>query len=337
MASDRSAPPVAYAFMGLAITLWGTSFWPTEVAGQHGSSLALSALRTLPAAFVLLAVMPMFRARLPRGRVAAWSALTGVLMVTVFFYGLTEGTIRAGAGNAAVLANTSPFIVLLLGRLFGNERISALGTAGLVVGFSGVVVMVSSQLGAGGDGVVLGMVLAMTAAVAWGVGTVLVKSLVSREEGLDLVGFTAGQYAVGGLALALAALLFSEPGDVEWTSTSLWVPVAYLAVGNSALGSIAYFAALKRLTATRAAAGQFLVPAVAILVDVARGSAPGIVVLGGMALTVLGVSLANLPARTAAGASDPVAGAANTAAEAASPPPAPGPGAPPVRVATPDG
>jgi drug/metabolite transporter (DMT)-like permease len=73
--------------------------------------------------------------------------------------------------------------------------------------------------------------------------------------------------------------------------------MAYLAVGGSAVASMAYFASLKRLSATRVAAGQFLIPGVAVLVDIARGVSPTPIVALGMALTILGVALVNRPPR----------------------------------------
>ncbi|MCW2953765.1 MAG: family transporter, partial [Conexibacter sp.] len=288
--------PPSSALLATTIFFAGTSYWPTEIAGRHASSLTLAALRSFPAALVLLAALPLLHARLPRGRDAVWSAVTGVLMVGVLFFGMTEGTVRAGGGNASVLVNTSPFLVLVLGAVFLSERITRVGIIGLMTGFGGVVVMVSSQLGSGhGSDLLLGFALDLAAAVAWAVGTLIIKWLVGRDPELDLVGFTAGQYAAGGSALLIAALLVDGTTGADWQSSGTWLPVAYLALGNSAAGSITYFAALKRLSATRAAAGLFLVPVVAVLVQIARGSSPTAVVLIGMALTIAGVALANLP------------------------------------------
>jgi drug/metabolite transporter (DMT)-like permease len=107
MAADRSLA-LAFGALALAVLLWGTSYWPTEVAGRHASPITLAALRTFPAALVLLVLLPLLGARLPRGRPAVGALISGILMVTVFYYGVTEGTLRAGPGNAAVLANASP-------------------------------------------------------------------------------------------------------------------------------------------------------------------------------------------------------------------------------------
>jgi len=294
---DRGAGSgiLPFSLLGTSIFFWGSSYWPVEIAGPHTPSLMLAALRSAPAAVVLLAIIPLLRGRLPRGRTAVWAALTGLLMVALFFYGATEGTIRAGAGNASVLVNTAPFFVLILGRLFLGEAVSWIRVGGLLAGFCGVVVMVSSQLGAGGDAVdlLVGFAVALAASVAWAVGTLAVKWLVAPDPGLDLIGFTAIQYTTGGLLLAAIASAVDGTGGTDWTAAALWGPIAYLVLGTSALASITYFAALKRLTATSAAAALFLVPVVAVLVEIGRGRSPSAAVLTGMALTIVGVALVN--------------------------------------------
>jgi drug/metabolite transporter (DMT)-like permease len=254
----------------------------------------LAAMRTMPAAVLLLVLVPVLRARLPRGRMAVAAALTGLLMVATFFYAVTEGTIRAGAGTSAVLVNTSPFFVLILGRIALGEAFSAVAAGGLVVGFGGVLLMVSSELGGGAD-VAVGIVLCLAAALAWAIGTLMIKALVGRRPDVDLVGFTAIQYVVGGAVLTVIALAADGTGSVQWASGELWVTLVYLVAGNAVVGSLAYFAALRRLSATRASAGLFLVPVVAVLVDVARGDAPTATVLLGMVLTIAGVAVVTLP------------------------------------------
>src|SRR3954468_12788953 len=141
---------MAYLMLAAAIACWGGSFRAIGIATDHAPGLVVAGIRTAASALVLLALLPFLRSRLPRGRDALFAALTGVLMVTLFYYFLTDGTARAGAANASVLSNSTPFWVLLFGSIFFAERITRVGLVGLVTGFVGVVVMVSSQLG-GGD------------------------------------------------------------------------------------------------------------------------------------------------------------------------------------------
>ena len=228
------------------------------------------------------------------------AALSGLLMVTLTFEGIAEGTKLAGAGNAAVLVNTTPFFVLVFGRVFLGERIAGIGVVGLVTAFVGVVTMISSQVGGDADtaDMLVGTTIALLAGAGFGVGTLLVKATTTRYPATDLVGFTATQHLVGGIALLPLAFAYGDVADTTWGSGELWLSIAWVSVGSSAIASLAYFTALRYVPATRASAWQFLAPVVAVAVEVGRGNVPEAIVLGGMAMVVLGVAVVTAaPAR----------------------------------------
>jgi drug/metabolite transporter (DMT)-like permease len=131
--------------------------------------------------------------------------------------------------------------------------------------------------------------------VAWAVATLVVKRLTERESDLEIVAFTAAQYAVGALVLVALALAVEPVGATDWRSTDLWGARAWLSLGAGALGYLTYFLALKRLPAGIAGAWLFLVRVVAVIVDAARGHVPDPVVLAGMALAVGGVAAVTFP------------------------------------------
>jgi drug/metabolite transporter (DMT)-like permease len=244
----------------------------------------------------------LLRSRFPVRRLASWTFLTGIIGVAITLGGITEGAARAGGGNAAVLVNTAPFFIVLLGRLFLGEPIARPVAVGLTVGFAGVVLVVSPQLGgdSGTSDLALGLGLALVSAVAWAVATLIVKRLTEHEPNLDVVGFTAAQYVVGAVALVALAFAIEPAGATEWRSGDLWGSILYLSLGGSAIGYLTFFLALKRLPAGIAGAWLFLIPVVAVVVDAARGTVPEAAVLAGMALAVCGVALVTLPAEVVA-------------------------------------
>jgi drug/metabolite transporter (DMT)-like permease len=93
--------------------------------------------------------------------------------------------------------------------------------------------------------------------------------------------------------LSLTVLLWGG----AFSATAVGTEIEWLALGTSALGSLAFFSALKRVSADRAAAWQFVVPVVAVLVEIARGNSPDAIVLAGMILAVAGVAIVNIPPR----------------------------------------
>jgi drug/metabolite transporter (DMT)-like permease len=103
-------------------------------------------------------------------------------------------------------------------------------------------------------------------------------------------------FAIGGLALLAVALIADGTASTEWGSGRLWAATAWVSLGAGAVGTVAYFTALRLISSARASAWLFLVPAVAVLVELARGNVPNATTLAGMALAIGGVALVNMPA-----------------------------------------
>jgi drug/metabolite transporter (DMT)-like permease len=293
-APDRRVP-AAVGLLMVNVLIWGAIPRVTAVGGEHAPALALVALRAVPTALVLVIALPLLRGRLPHDRGAwGWTALTGLLMVGGFLTGLTEAVILAGPGIAIVLSSTSPFWVALLDRFVFGNRIPLQVAIGLVVGFAGIVLIVSARLG-GGDAmdVVLGGAAALGGAASWATGTMIVTSMIRRRPDIDLVGLTAGQYVVGGLVLLVVALLVDGTGRIDWGSGELWLAVAYISVVASAIATILYFTALRTLPPTRVTAWMFLTPVASIVLEIVLGHVPEPLVLVGMATTIAGVAVVN--------------------------------------------
>jgi drug/metabolite transporter (DMT)-like permease len=212
-------------------------------------------------------------------------------MVTLFFEGLVEGTVRAGPGNAAVLTTTSPLFVAVLARMFLAERLAALRILGLVAGFGGIVLMVWPQLGDAGEDLAIGIAWSLASAIGWAIGTIVIKRMTDADPALDLVGLTTIQYVFGGTLLLVIALAIDGTSGTDWSSGDLWGAIAYMAIGSSAIATIAFFAALKWLSATVVSAATILVPVVAVAIEAVRGVYPEWVVVGGIALAIAGVAL----------------------------------------------
>ena len=93
------------------VVIWGTGYWPTEVADRHTETIMLSALRVAGGALLLVAFAAVSGARFLRGRMLGWAAGSGIVMILLPHWGTTEAVVRAGAGNAAVVVNAIPIAV----------------------------------------------------------------------------------------------------------------------------------------------------------------------------------------------------------------------------------
>ncbi|MBV9796973.1 MAG: DMT family transporter, partial [Solirubrobacterales bacterium] len=251
----------------------------------------------LPATLALLLAVAARGARLPSDRrMLILGAISGPLVVSLTFEGIAVATKLAGAGNAAVLINTAPFFAVVFASAIFAQRTSRTTLGGLVIGFAGVVVMVSSQLGATSSvgQTALGMFIALAAAAGFAVGALITGHAAARDPRLDMLGFTTLQYIVGSLLLIALAAIFGDVGGTDWSSPALLGSVAWVALGSSAAASVCFNLALRRIPATRATGWQFLAPVVAVVVEAARGNAPGLATVIGMALAIAGVAIVSL-------------------------------------------
>ena len=278
------------------VLIWGTGYWPTEVASEHTGTVLLSGLRVIGSALFLVALAWFSRSKWPKGPMLIWATTTGLLMIALSHWGTTESVIRAGPGTGAVLVNSAPLIVVALGWVSLRERLSLLGLAGVAIGFGGVVLMVSSQIGGGTENsqLLIGVGLGAAGAVGWAIGTLILRSFtLQRSDDLDMLSFTATQFVVAGVVLLISGFSAEGVSSTNWGSTALWASLVWIGP-LSGLGFACFFGALSRMPAAHVSAPMFLVPAVAVIVEIARGNSPTALVLLGMSLAVFGVGLINV-------------------------------------------
>jgi drug/metabolite transporter (DMT)-like permease len=279
---------------------WGAAFSVTEVALRHTTPAFTAFSRGLFGFLVLLPFLGLFGARLPRTRrLWGFAALMGFGGTSLSLAGLAEGTVRAGPAIAAVLLNTAPFFVAVIGRLALDERVTALRALGLAVGFAGVLTIILAGGSSSGQDVVVGAGLTLLGAVGYGSAGLLIRYLSLSGEDFDVVGITAAQFLCGGVILLPYLLLSGDLGGSDWGSPELWWSIAFIVVGAQVLAYLTFYVALTRWPGSRVYPWAFLSPVVAIIIEAFRGNLPGRWSTLGMAVVVAGLVIVNLPAAEA--------------------------------------
>jgi drug/metabolite transporter (DMT)-like permease len=282
--------------LGVAMTVAGIVYPVTDAALHHTSPIMIATLRALGGGAFLTAILPVMGSRLPRTRrLWGWAFAIGFGNTTLTQVGISVGTDRAGAAVAAVLANSAPFFVAVMARVWLHESITPLRAVGLVVGFAGVLLVVFSDPGdvAHGSRLVTGFALALLGAVGWAAGGLGMRVLTQREADVDIPGITAAQFLAGGIPLIPLVLLAG--GSTDWGRPSLEAQLLFLVVGGQVLVYLGFNAALGRWPSTRVYAWTFLVPAVAVVIEAFRGTLPGVGATIGVAVVIVGVGIVNHP------------------------------------------
>ncbi|MGH3355276.1 MAG: DMT family transporter, partial [Nocardioidaceae bacterium] len=207
----------------------------------------------------------------------------------VLFWGLQALALRyLPTGMTAVLIYLQPVLVGLLAWPLLGERLSVPKVAGLLLGFSGVVTVSASGLRA--DVPVNGVLLALSSALAWALGTVCLKR---REHTVAHAWAVTSQFLVGGVVLTGLGLLVETPSSITWTPM-LWVLLAYTGLVGSALAWALWFWLVRTGEASRAAAYIFFVPPTAIALGaILLGESVTPLLAVGAALVVTGIFLVN--------------------------------------------
>ncbi|MEV6554379.1 DMT family transporter [Nocardia sp. NPDC051756] len=282
----RSAEQKAVIAAAVTVVLWASAFVFIRAAGADFSPGALALGRLLTGAIALVIILVIRGEGLPaRG---AWPGIlvSGVLWFGVYMVALNWGEQHVDAGTAAMVINIGPILIAVLSGLVLREGFPARLMAGIAVAFAGAVVVGLSNSG-GGSAAVLGVVLCLTAALAWAVAVVAQKPALVHASALQV---TTGGCVIGTIAcLPFAGQLFREAADAPLSST---LSVVYLGVFPTALAFTTWAYALSRTTAGKMGVTTYAVPALVILMAwIALDEVPGLLaVLGGL-LCLSGVAI----------------------------------------------
>jgi len=288
--------------MAITVVTAGAGYPVTSVVLESTSPALVATTRALGAALVMLLFLRLARARLPSTRRAwTWAVLIGFGNVTITLAAIAEGTSLAGSAIASVLLNSAPFFATLFGRLFLGERVTALRLAGLVVGFSGIVVVVISANDTGaGSNPAAGVAVCLAGALGWAAAGVAMRHVSVQDAGFDVYGAITAQFLAGGVLL-LPYLALSDGLYVTGWSARFVAGMAFLVLGAQIVTYLGFYVALKRWTSSRVFAWTFLAPVTAVLITAAQGELPGLLTTAGLLIVISGVALVNHP-RAEAGA-----------------------------------
>jgi probable blue pigment (indigoidine) exporter len=246
----------------LASVIWGSSYiFITSRLPEH--PVFTAAVRALGGGLPLLALYPRLPHRAWWGKVI----LLGTLNCGVFFAFLLVAAERLPGGIAGTLQSLGPIFTILIAWPLLGESPSPMRLASVVLGAIGVMLLLASgKLALDATGAAAGIGAALSFALS---GVLLNR----WGRPAPLLAFTAWQLVVGGIELALFAML---TGDLPTTITATnLLGVAYLGLIGTAVAYALWFHAIEKAGASAVAPFFLLIPIVAFaLAATIRGLVP---------------------------------------------------------------
>jgi drug/metabolite transporter (DMT)-like permease len=263
----------------------------------HADAASFTALRLVSGALVLLALARMRAAAPPPAR-GAWASGTALFAYAILF---SLAYLRIPAGTGALLLFAAVQLTMIGAGLRAGERPRPLEWTGLALSLLGLTLLARPGWQRPDPA---GVALMLAAGVAWGVYTLRGRGAADAIAA-NAAGFAraaALSLAASGLAglAAASGIGASAPAAPHVSAAGLALAVASGSV-TSGLGYALWYAALRGLSASRAAVVQLSVPPLAALLGVLilderlteRVAFSSLLILGGIGLA--------LGSRTAAG------------------------------------
>jgi drug/metabolite transporter (DMT)-like permease len=278
-----------FAAPGVFVVLWASGFIGAKLGLPYAEPLTFLALRMFGVVVLLGLFMLIAGAKWPGREGALDSYVTGVLMHALYLGGVYISIAKGlPAALSALVVGLQPLLTSTIANRLLGERVAPRQWVGLVLGLSGVYLVVQDKATVGAA-TPLAWIAAVVGLVAITIGTVYQKRFGS---GIDWRPAMFIQYAAAGILFALGATAF-ESRSVRWTPEFLFALGWLVFVLSFGAIWLLYFL-IRRAAATRVVSLFYLTPPVTALMAWSLfGERLAPLALVGMAVCVAGVFLVN--------------------------------------------
>ncbi|HYK69195.1 MAG TPA: DMT family transporter [Streptosporangiaceae bacterium] len=284
--------------------IWGVPYLLIKVADGGVAPPVLVLARVAIGAALLLPLAIRRRELAPLLPYWRWLVLFALVEIITPWLLLSEAETRLSSSLSGLLIASVPILVAVIGRLTGGQdRLTPVRWAGLLIGLGGVGLLVAGN-GTRGDAGSVAEVLGV--ALCYSIGPLIAARKLSE---LPSLGMTAA-------CLAFAAVVYAPIAAVTWPqvrpSATVLASLAGLAVVCTAVAFVLFFALIGEVGPARASVITYVNPAVAV--------ALGILALGERLTTTMAVAFvlilggSVLATRTARRAAAPAGDTATSAA-----------------------
>lgn len=239
--------------------IWGASFLFMRVAAPEFGAVPLIAARVGIAATFLIVVLARRGGLDQLYRNAARLTFLGAINSAIPFSLFAYAVLSVTAGFASVLNSTAPLFGALVAFIWLRDRPAPTRIAGLIVGFVGVLILVSGRVSVRDDGGRVAVLAGLSAAVLYGISANYVKKRLSHVDSLVIA--TGSLIAATVLLLPLAVFAWPQTSP----SRASWVSAVLLAVICTGIAYILYFRLLSRIGPSKTLAVTYLIPAFGVL------------------------------------------------------------------------
>jgi len=280
------------AFIGLGL-IWGLSFLFFKLGVHDMSPTVLVFIRSASGAVALAAIMALSGRSLFGGQLKERLVHFGVMAVTnavIPWVAIAWGEERISSGLASVLNSTTTlWAAIFIYWLIPTERPSLVNYVGVLIGVSGVVILVAPDLARQGlSGDFLGALAVVVASMSYAVAALYQRT---RMRGWNVFEQSLGQLIASSVLVLPLAIPSLPSVHLAWLSMGA---VLALGIGGSGIAYLLYYYTMNTLGPVRATGVTFIVPITAVFWGVVLlHESLSLPIVAGMLVILFGIVLTN--------------------------------------------
>lgn len=252
--------------------IWGSTYLGVRFANETIPPLLMASVRFLVSGSILFMYARSKGAALPT--LVHWksASLTGLFLLLIGNGGMAWSLQFVPSSLAAILVATEPFwLVIVAWTMFGKGKPTGKESLGLLIGFIGIVLLVSvGQSKNTGITNPVGVIMVIVSAIAWAIGSMYATRAAVPDSPMLSI---AMQMLAGGVMLFIAGSLAGEWQELNFgqISTKSFIALVYLTLFGSLVGFTAYSWLLGVVSPSLAATYAYVNPVVALILGWSLG------------------------------------------------------------------
>jgi drug/metabolite transporter (DMT)-like permease len=246
--------------------IWSSSFMWIKIAVQEISPTMLVAFRALFGLLFCVVVIVIQRAQWPR-TFKSWFPLLllGVTNIAIPFFLISWGEQYIDSAVASILDATVPlFTILIAHYLLQDDKITYPKLIGLLIGFAGVIVLMSKDLLNSSTNSILGQAAVILASIFYAVNSVYIRKTTENMPGMVR---SAGPLLSASVVMWLATFLFESPAEMPQLGMT-WFALLWLGVFGSGLAFAMAYYLIHEIGPTRTTMVTYLFPLGGVILGV---------------------------------------------------------------------
>ncbi|TDS15067.1 drug/metabolite transporter (DMT)-like permease [Maribacter caenipelagi] len=260
---QRNTVLVVLSFFAIYF-IWGSTYLWNKIAVTELPAFMLAGIRFVIAGSLIFIISKIlgFSLKITKQQFKN-TILAGFLFLT-FGNGVVVWALKfVDSGFAALEVSAQPLVVLLMMRVFQGKKIQPMSIVGVILGITGIFLLVGQKEIIAQDGAILGMVLIFVCMLSWSYGSLFVGNADLPKNFFVNTGY---QMLTSGISLLIISTLFGE----QWISPIDWsIPVITSMLLLIIFGSIVTFTAfnylLRIVSPEKVATSSYVNPIIAMI------------------------------------------------------------------------